>query len=790
MHKILNKTLIPLILLLLTYNLLIAKGVFAESSGNSAKSEYSSKKDQKHKQKHYPDLLKYVNTLQGTNSKFSHSHGNDYPAVALPRAMNFWSPQTGKDGNGWKYQYHAKTIRGFDETHQCSPWTNDYGVFTLMPITGKLVVEGKNRAAAFRHSREIAKPNYYKVTFDNGITTELAPTERGALFHFSFPQRKKSYLILDGYTHFSRVEIYPKKREIVGYVHNGHAIPKNFKNYFVLKFNQPFVSYGTWQNKTGKISKTNTSDEGNGMGAYIQFRKGARVQVKVASSYIGINQARLTLDQELGDIKNINQAKNNAAVIWNKLLNRIRVEGGTQAQKETFYSCLYRANLFPNKFYEIDKNGQPYYYSPNNGKIYKGYLYTDTGFWDTFRTQFPLYDILHPTFEGRFAKSILSVYKHNGWLPEWPDPGITGGGMIGNHVMSVLTDAWAKGLHTFNPDTALKAYFHEATNSKGSFGRPDWKDYYTLGYVPYPQNGKKTLKSSARTMAYSYDDFCGYQLAKMTHNKFYERIFAKQMYNYRNVIDTVDNFARGKDSMGNWDKHFNPYEWGGAFVEGASWQWTWAVFQDVQGLINLMGGDHVFASKLDSVFTVPDSAAAGTYGYTIHEMREMETANMGQYDQGNQPSFHMCYLYDYAGEPWKTQKHIRKAMNTFFNAGPSGFPGDEDEGSMSSWYVLSALGLYDVTPGTNQYVIGSPLFKKAIITMENGKKFIIKAENNSKSDIYIQSAKLNGISYQHNWITYKDIINGGELDYKMSNHPNYQRGVKKDDRPFSLSKPK
>ncbi|HKI44590.1 MAG TPA: GH92 family glycosyl hydrolase, partial [Balneolales bacterium] len=516
--------------------------------------------------------------MQGTDSWFAYSNGNTYPAVALPHGMNFWSPQTGKDGDGWKYQFKAKTIRGFGEAHQCSPWTNDYGVFTLMPVAGKLVVAGNKRAAAFSHNRETAKPNYYKVTFDNGITTELAPTERGAFFRFTFPHSQKSYLILDGYTRMSEVKIYPEKREIVGYVNNGRAIPKNFKNYFVLKFNLPFVSYGTWENTSGTITKKGISDKGKGVGAYVEFKKGARVQVKVASSYISVKQAELTLMQELGNYNNINEVKKAAANVWNKALNRILVTGGSKSDKETFYSCLYRANLFPQKFYELDQNGNPYYFSPNNGKIYKGYFYTDDGFWDTFRTQFPLNNIIDPTFQGRYMKSIVAVYKHNGWLPEWPDPGITGGGMIGNHVISLLTDAWVKGIHTFNPDTALEAYFHEATNSDGSFGRPGWKDYFTKGYIPYPQDGTRTTKSTARTLAFAYDDFCGYQLAKMTHNMFYEKIFGRQMYNYKNVFDTCINFMRGRDANGDWDRHFNPYEWGGPFVEGASWQWTWAVF--------------------------------------------------------------------------------------------------------------------------------------------------------------------------------------------------------------------
>lgn len=730
------------------------------------------------------DLLKYVSTLQGTNSDPGYSAGNIYPAIALPFGMNFWSPQTGKNGDGWKYQYKATSIRGFGETHQCSPWMNDYGVFSLMPETAQLEVDENKRASSFSHQNEIAKPNYYKVKFDNGITTEIAPSVRGAHFRFSFPRRQKAYLVLDGYTGFSDVHIYPKEHKITGYVHNGIFIPGNFKNYFEIIFDKPFAAYGTWNGKTKKVTSGNDTASGDMTGAYVEFEKGVTVEAKVASSYISPQQAALNLQRELGKFKNLEQTKAAAALIWNQLLNRVLVEGNNEGDKATFYSCLYRANLFPCKFYERDQNDSAYYFDPNDGKIYKGYFYTDEGYWDTFRAQFPLSNILHPEMQGRYMNAILAVYEHLGWLPSWSFPAETGGVMIGNHAISLLADAWAKGIRTFNPDTALKAYFHEATNTgNGRFGRSGWKDYFTLGYVPYPEGG---IGATAKTLEYAYDDFCGYQLAKMTGNKFYEEVFKRQMYNYRNVFDTATNFVRGRDGNGKWNTPFDPYEWGGPFVEGNAWHYTWSVFQNVQDLINLMGGDKKFVAKIDSVFSVSDSVKAGTYGGYIHEMREMQAGKLGQYAQGNEPIQHMIYLYDYAGAPWKTQKYIRTAMSRLYDATENGYPGDEDEGEMSSWYVLSALGIYSVCPGTDQYVIGSPVFRKATISLENGKRFTIEATHNNSTNVYIQSATLNGKSYSHNWITYKDIINGGTLHFEMSDQPNYQRGTGKDDRPFSL----
>lgn len=734
-----------------------------------------------------PDLVKYVNTRQGTNSKFEFTHGNTFPATALPQGMHTWTPQTGRNGDGWKYQYTADSIRGFEQAHQCSSWTNDYAVFSLMPVTGKLAVDQYARAAHFSHDHETARPDYYKVKLDNGITTEMAPTTRGVHMRFSFPRSQASYIVLDGYTGMSMVKIIPEEHKIIGYVNNGRAVPDNFKSYFVMVFDKPFKTYGTWNNRGNEISADNKTDEGKGTGAYVQFRNGETVQVKIASSYISPEQAELNLEKELGSFASLEQTREAAAKTWNALLGRILVEGGTEAQKATFYSCLYRANIFPCKFYEYNAQGQPYYYSPFDGKIHDGYLFTDTGFWDTFRAQFPLYSIICPTMEGRYVKSLLDVQQQWGWLPSWAFPGEQGG-MIGNHAISLLADAWAKGIRTFDPLEALKAYYHEATNKgpKGpANGRDGWKEYFTLGYVPYPEYREAT----AKTLEYAYDDFCGYQLAKMTSHPFYEQVFGRQMRNYRHVFDTTVGFMRGRDAKGKWTPHFDPFEWGGPFTEGNAWHYSWSVFQDINDLIRLMGGRKKFLAKLDSVFTAPNTFKVGTYGRPIHEMREMAAANMGQYAQGNQPIQHMIYLYNYAGEPWKAQQHIREAMDKLYNATENGYPGDEDEGQMSSWYVMSALGIYSVCPGTDQYVIGSPVFSKATITLENGKQFIIEADGNSDKNVYIQSATLNGKPYSHNWITHEDIVSGGLLKFDMGAQPALQRGTGEADKPFSLSQP-
>ena len=733
------------------------------------------------------DLVEYVNTLQGTNSKFELTRGNTYPTIALPFGMNTWSPQTARNGDGWKYQYFKDTIRGFQQAHQCSSWTNDYAVFSLMPVSGQLKLSDLERGAKFNHDDEIAKPHYYKVDFDNGITTEVSPSLRGSHMRFSFPKNEKAYIVIDGYTGASGIKIDRKNRQITGFVRNGRGMDrvKGFKNYFVIQFDKSFQEAGIWENRNGKTWENQTSKEGEGIGAYIQFKDGQKVQAKIASSYVSLDQAQLNLKRELGKDRNLEQTKANAKAVWNKQLSKILVEGGTEAQMRTFYSCFFRASLFSRKFYEINENGDPFYYSPYDGKVHNGYMYTDTGFWDTFRGQFPLNAILYPEMHGNYVSALVDAYHQRGWLPSWSFPSESGG-MIGNHAISLLADAYVKGLKTFNPEEALEAYYHEATNESPigpSSGRQGWKEYFTLGYIAYPE----VREATAKTLEYAYDDFCGYQLAKASGNKYYEEIFGRQIYNYKNVYDPEVGFMRGRKKNGEWVENFDPFEWGGPFTEGNAWHYLWSVFQDPQGLINLMGGNDNFISKLDEVFTSPNTVHVGTYGGKIHEMTEMQMANMGQYAHGNQPIQHMIYLYNYAKQPWKAQYHARNVMDKLYDYTENGYPGDEDQGQTSSWYVLSALGFYSVCPGTDQYVLGSPVFKKTTITLENGNKFVINAPKNDKDHVYIEAASLNGQNYTKNFITYDDILTGGTFDLKMSTSPNKERGTGERDKPFSLS---
>jgi len=732
------------------------------------------------------DFVNYVNTLQGTNSRFELTRGNTYPTLAMPWGMNFWTPQTGVNRDGWIYQYFKDSIRGFRQTHQCSSWTNDYAAFSLMPVSGKLVVDQYQRALRFDHKNEIAKPHYYKVTFDNNLITEMSPTERGVYFRFSFPQEKDAYVVLDGNSGGSMVRIYPEEQKIVGYCKNAnHSVPQGFTNYFVVKFNKPFKSYGIWKNDKGEISKDSKEAFGDYVGSYIQFSPGEQVEAKVISSFISIEQAELSFQKELAGLNTLEDAKSKAQDAWNKQLGKIEVEGGTPEEKATFYSCFFRSMLFPRKFYEYDANNNPIYYSPYDGKLHEGYMYTDNGFWDTFRAQFPLNIFLHPEMHGRYVKSLVDAYDQSGWLPSWSFPGHSCG-MVGNHAASLLADAYVKGVRTFDADKALEAMYHEATN-KGTIGpsngRDGWQDYFKLGYVPYPGYAE----SVAKTLEFCYDDFCAMQVARLSGNSHYEDIFKRQIYNYKNVYDPGTRFMRGKQKDGKWVPNFDPSEWGGPYTEGCAWHYHWSVFHDIQGLINLMGGDHNFVAKLDSVFSVPNTFKVGTYGRVIHEMAEMEMINMGQYAHGNQPIQHMIYLYNYVGSPWKTQYWAREVMQKLYNSTPDGYPGDEDQGQTSSWYVISALGLYSVCPGTDQYVVSSPVFPKMTVHLENGKTLTIVSDGNSLKNRYIQSASLNGEKFTRTWLTYKELMNGGTIQYKMGNKPNKSWGTSIKDRPYSVS---
>lgn len=733
------------------------------------------------------DYTQYVNPLVGTQSSFELSTGNTYPAIARPWGMNFWTPQTGKMGDGWQYVYTATKIRGFKQTHQPSPWINDYGQFSLMPVVGRAEFNEEKRSSWFSHKAEEAKPHYYKVYLaDHDVLVELAPTERAALFRFTFPQSDSSFVVVDAFDKGSFVKVEARHNRIVGYsTRNSGGVPDNFKNYFVIEFDKPFA-YQTLV-KDGNLVEKVQEQKADHAGAIVGFHthRGEQVHARVASSFISLEQAIRNLD-ELGGhgLETIAEEGRRA---WNEVLGRIELEGGTIDQQRTFYSCLYRSLLFPRKFYEVDSNGHPVHYSPYNGKVLPGYMYTDTGFWDTFRSLFPLLNLLYPSMNREMQEGLINTYKESGFFPEWASPGHRGC-MVGNNSASVLVDAYLKNVRVKDVETLYHGLIHGTENvhpKVSSTGRLGHEHYNTLGYVPYDVN---INENAARTLEYAYNDWCIYRMARSLNRPQTEiERFAQRALNYRNLFDREHRLMRGRKADGKFASPFSPLKWGDAFTEGNSWHYTWSVFHDPQGLIDLMGGKETFVQMLDSVFNVPPLFDESYYGQVIHEIREMTIMNMGNYAHGNQPIQHMIYLYNYAGQPWKTQKWVREVMNRMYTAQADGYCGDEDNGQTSAWYVFSALGFYPVCPGTDEYVLGAPLFPKATLHFENGKSLVIEATGNNATTPYIEQLKFNGHVYTRNFLRHADLQGGGLLKATMSNRPNYLRGTKQEDAPYSFS---
>ncbi|ASW75141.1 alpha-mannosidase [Chryseobacterium piperi] len=730
----------------------------------------------------------YVNPLMGTQSKPSLSNGNTYPAIGLPWGMNIWAPQTGKMGDGWAYTYDADKIRGFKQTHQPSPWMNDYGAFAIMPGVGKMKFKEEDRASWFSHKAEIAKPYFYSVYLaDINVTTEFTPTERAAFFKFDFPKTDSAYVVIDALNKGSYIKILPKQRKIIGYTTKyARGKYENFKNYFIVQFDKDFDVTTTW--KDDKLVRDQLEITSDHAGAVVGFKLKNKesVYAKVASSFISFEQAELNLKREIAD-RSFDQVKDNAKDVWNKTLGRIEVKGGTDQQMRTFYSSLYRTLFFPQKLYEIDAQNKIKHWSPYNSKILDGKMFAGTGFWDTFRALYPFLNLVYPGINVEMQEGLANAYKEGGFLPEWSSPGYSDI-MIGNNSASVVADAYIKGLRGYDIETLWQAVKHGA-NHEGpidAVGRKGVEYYNTLGYVPYDV---KIDENAARTLEYAYDDFSIYQLGKALGKPASEiDIYKKRAYNYKNMFDPETGLMRGKNKEGKFQSPFNPFKWGDAFTEGNSWHYTWSVFQDIDGLAKLMGGKKKFEAKLDEVFSLPPVFDDSYYGSVIHEIREMQIVNMGQYAHGNQPIQHMIYLYNYAGAPYKTQYWARQVMDKLYQATPDGYCGDEDNGQTSAWYVFSALGFYPVTPATDQYVLGAPLFKEATIHLENGKKIEIKAPENNDQKIYVKSLHVNSKPYSKNWLSHKELIQGTVLDFKMDNQPNKERGSQEKDFPYSMSK--
>ncbi len=740
------------------------------------------------KNKGNTDYTGFVNPLMGTDSEYSLSNGNTYPAIALPWGMNFWTPVTASYGDGWTYKYRDHKINGFKQTHQPSPWINDYAAFSLMAVTGKAVFDQEERASWFSHKAETVLPHYYSVYLaDHDTKVEITPTERAAMFRFTFPENDSCFILLDGFPGGSSLKIIPEKRQITGYCRNNHGgVPQNFHNYFVAEFDKDFEITATWTDKAYSMNKLVA--EGDHTGAIVGFKmkRGETVEVKVASSFIGPEQARLNLKREIGE-RSFEELMKEGKEAWNHELGKIRVEGDDIDNIRTFYSCLYRLLLFPRKFYEINENDEIVHYSPYSGQVLAGYMFTDNGFWDTFRAVFPFFTLMYPELNSQIMNGLVNTYKESAWLPEWASPGHRGC-MIGSNSASLIADSYLKGIRGYDIEALYEAMVkntgatHPFINSVGRFGH----EYYNeMGYIPYDVN---INENTARTLEYGYADFCLWKLALALEKPGEEILrFKKRAMSYQNVFDPETGWMRGRNQDGTFQSPFNPCKWGDAFTEGNSIHYTWSVFHDIAGLAKLMGGNEAFIDRLDTVFSMPPIFDDSYYGFPIHEIREMQIMNMGNYAHGNQPIQHMLYLYNYAGAPWKTQARVREAMEKLYQPTPDGYCGDEDNGQTSAWYVFSALGFYPVCPGSGEYVIGSPLFRKVNISLENGKNLKLDAPGNSKENLYIHRIEFNGRNLDRNYFKHEELMKGGTISYQMSAKQNTTRGVKKEAFPYSMS---
>lgn len=714
------------------------------------------------------NLTDYVNPLMGTDSEFSFSNGNTYPAISLPWGNHFWAPQTREAGDGWFYRYDDLKINGIKQTHQPSPWLNDYGAFAFMTNVGKAVFLEKDRQSWFSHKAESAKPHHYSVYLaDYHTTLEMSPTQRGGHFVAHFPKTDSAQVIIDGFPGGSMVKVLVDQQAVIGYAANNHGgVADGFKNWFVIQFNQGFISHKLW---TDSLLATGISFEGERAGAILRFMTDPKnpVEWKTASSFISLEQAWENLAQELTDMQSFQQTKEQAKARWEKELGRVKIEDPNINAIRTFYSCYYRTLLFPRPLDEITKDGKMVHYSPYDGQVHDGYLYTDNGFWDTFRSVFPFFNFMYPSENAQIMAGLVNTYKESGWLPEWASPGHRSV-MVGSNSASLIADAYLKDVRGYDIEILYEAMIK---NTKGhgpvkSVGRYGAEYYNDLGYVPYNVG---INENAARSLEYAYADYCIWRLGQALNKPEKElELYKNRALNYVKLFDPATKLMRGKNEDGSFQSPFNPFKWGDAFTEGNSWHYTWSVFQDIEGLIDLMGGKTDFVAKLDSVFSMPPIYDDSYYGFPIHEIVEMQVMNFGQYAHGNQPVQHMIYLYNYAGRPDKAQYWLRQVMDRLYSPTPDGYAGDEDNGQTSAWYVWSAMGMYPVTPGSDEYVLGSPLFKKMTLTLENGKKLILEAPKNDTEHVYVHSIKRNGKAHNASFFNFFDLMKGGKITFDMA----------------------
>ncbi|PTL85499.1 alpha-1,2-mannosidase [Vitiosangium sp. GDMCC 1.1324] len=701
----------------------------------------------------------YVNTLRGSNSGGGYSRGNTFPATTVPFGFNFWTPMTDANSTSWIYDYNRSAIQAFTISHMPSPWMGDRQTFQIMPMSGAVTVDRATRGAAFSHANETARAHYYSVKFNSGLQTEIAPTDHAAALRFTFPSTA-SYLLFDTVNGVNGSLSIDRTNGVVsGYTDHSSGWGPAPRMYFYAKFSKAIADSA---NVTGQRAVT----------AWVRFNTtaGEQVTMSLATSFISAAQAQSNLAQEIGS-KSFDTVKLEAENAWNALLGKIEVEGATDDQKTILYSNMYRAFLYPNSAWE-NVGGTPSYASPyaSGNPVKTGKVYVNNGFWDTYRTTWPLYSLLIPTKTGEMLDGFVNGYKDGGWVTRWSAPGYANI-MVGTNSDVIFADAYLKGIRNFDVAAAYDSMLRNAAtySSDAARGRKGMNRSVFLGYTPQDLVGESTSWSLEGYL----NDFGIAQLAQALGKTDDAPYFLNRSLNYVNIFSSSVGFFRGKNANGTWrtsDADFKANRWGCEYTEGNAWHYSVLAPQDGQGLANLYFGKSGLANKLDALFAAPRDYDVGCYGGVIHEMAEAYDVNMGQYAHANQPVHHTLYMYSYAGTPWRIQQRVRDVLNNLYQSGLTngyGYLGDEDNGEMSSWYLFSAMGFYPVSMGRPEYAVGAPYFTKMTVHLENGKDLVINAPNVSNTNRYIQSVTLNGVAYTRNYLPHSALVNGATLDFSI-----------------------
>ena len=706
--------------------------------------------------------IDFVNLLQGTQSTPAFSHGNTLPIATTPFGMAHWTLQ---NANGpWMFQPWNRRIQGFRCTHQLSPWLYDYGFATFMPISGKGNADAGARSSSYRPEDAKLAPNSLELfLLRYRAKVDLVPTDRCCILRATYEARpagdepQAPGLVID----------IPSVQGDVAQLAATHRIqfasdqtsggtPKNFATYYVVQFAEAWESCDVQHHKDHDGADRQTLT--------VSFKLGAQIEARIATSFISFEQAAYNLDQEIGQ-RSLETIKRRTGAQWNEMLGRITVDGATAEQKRTLYSCLYRTMLFPRTFHEpVPHGADVHHYSAFNGKIEPGVMYADHGYWDVYRAWYPLASILFPEKLSEILQAWVNALHEGGWFPQFPAPGYRAC-MSGSLIDSLFADAIVKNIGTFDREVVfagLKKHATQPGDPDKGYGRVGVEEYIKLHYVP----ADKIEQSVAETADAAYGDFCIAQVAKVLGKQAdYEHFLQRSNY-WTNIYDKQVGFFRGKNSDGAWLSPFDSFTWGSPYEEGSAWQHRWDAPHAISQLIEAIGGEAAAQDALEKMLSVPPVFNVGVYGSEIHEMSEMAAVPFGQYAHSNQPSHHLLYLFAHAGRPDRLQFWARRVMGELYS--PDSFAGDEDTGSMAAWYILSALGIYQVCPGVPEYTFGSPLFHRAIVHLPKDKTLVVEAPDNSPTNVYVQKIAFNGAARSGLTITHSELTAGGTLRFEMT----------------------